>query len=133
MEVFRIIWKNTSYCTVLAKKTHRSILQISPLQKVRSLWNLKLKLITEKWTTNKLLVKICAPTRLHEAKMCTRVYQNFAHAFMLLIASCVHVQCYFAHMSSTEDWIFIQFKLKVMTLYWTINTKYRVKTCAHKA
>ena len=37
----------TNYCTVAAKKTQLSIWQISPQQMIRSLWNLKLKLITK--------------------------------------------------------------------------------------
>ena len=64
-------------------------MQISPQWKIRSLRNLKLKLKIEKVTPQKILVKIRAQTRTHEAKMCacvlkrahTHIYASFAHDF----------------------------------------------------
>ena len=76
---------------MLAKKTHSSILQIFPQWKIGSLWNLKLKLMTEKMTTKSFLVKICVYTWAHEAKTCTCIYAGCQNVYTCIYDSCALV------------------------------------------
>ena len=52
---------------------------------------LKLKLMTEKWTTKFFFVKICAYTHAHEAKTCTCIYAQSQNMHTHIYASCVHI------------------------------------------
>ena len=77
-----------SHHTVVAKKNHIYILQISPQRKIRSLWNWKLKLMTEKGSTNKILVKICAHICASTKQKCVCAHQNVhTRTFM----PCAHI------------------------------------------
>ena len=85
---------------MVVKKSPARILQKSPQRKIKSLWNLKLKLMTEKLTTKNISGKICGQTCTHEAKTCacaskcahTHIYASCAHSrtwyYMKLYENC---------------------------------------------